>query len=328
MVGTMQYRQAIWNHLVENYPEARIAHKSYGRTGWKYATVATYNKEYRVDPAFYNHRTVMDEELVADFDCDASELAKNAQVLISRLEQEGMAYSVWRTNGEEKGGIHVHALFDIPKNVSDKPLLKKLLLEYLVGDLYALGLDTQVLGKHLIRFEGGAYDKQPASVAGCKTLVKSRGDVLKKNRVPESVWKQYQMKVLSWTIKNLRQKRAIDANSDTPKSIQYILSSKFKDHRDGAKRALFVLASYYRKLPDEDLFKMLREFSRYNCKEPVTDWSIKQMVKKAKLPCERPVGERYRKDLLRSIGAYKEVYGEDSEEEKKQVEWEARSESL
>lgn len=311
MMDTMQYRGAVWAHMRTHCPDAPIAHKSYGRNGWKYATISTYDKMYRVDPSFYNHRSVMDEELVADFDCDADVLDKNVSLLTNRMDAEGLAYTVWRTNGTSSGGAHVHTLWDIPKAVSDKPFLKKLLLEYLCGDTAALGLDSQVLGKHLIRFEGGLYDKKPSSMAGHKTLIQQRGDALEKNRIPDVVWKKYQRQVLSWTIRGLRQRKIVDSNENTPKSIQYILSSKFKEHRDGSKRALFILASYYRKLPDEELFKLLREFARYNCREPITDFTVKRMVEKAKGPCERPVGERYRKELLKSIGAYKEVYGDE-----------------
>lgn len=311
MNDTDLYRSRMWTYLERHHPEARVAWKGHGRTGYKYSTVGTYKQELRVDKEFFNHRMVLPEEIVADYDCREEDLIENAKVFIAALTRDDCAFSVWRTNGESAGGIHIHTMYDIPESVSDKKFLKQLILEHHVGDIHQYGLDTQVLGNHLIRFEGGNYDKLPPNRAGRKTLILQNKDPLVKNKIPQAVWDKYCSGILSNTLKGLRQKRLIDSTMRTPKSIQFIISPKFKEYRDGSKRALFVLASYYRNLGDDELEKLLREWSRYNSKEPLTDKVLAATIKSARNKEAKPVGERYRIDLLKSIGAYREVYGDE-----------------
>jgi hypothetical protein len=75
--------------------------------------------------------------------------------------------------------------------------------------------------------------------------------------------------------------------------------------KDGGKRAMFVLASYYRNLPDEELVELLVQYNKYNLREPLMDYQIKGMIKSCRAHRGRPVGCRFRHELLRDIGAGK-----------------------
>lgn len=306
-MNTDSYRDALWKYLEKNHPGARVAHKEHGRSPWVYSTVSTIEQLSRPQ-TWFNHREVLPEELIADYDCPEKELFDNAMLLVEKLKEENINFSAWRTNGEENGGVHIHALWDIPETVKDVKLLKKLLLEYYVGSLENAKLDTQVLGKHLIRCEAGEYDKLPSWQAKRKTLIGYNGNPLEKNKVPQKVWDEYCSKILRAKLANLRMGRKISSSGATPNSINFILSPNFKEYRDGGKRALFILSSYYHHLPNQELYDLLSEFSKYNCRTPQEDYVIKQMVKRTKNHKGRRVGESYRKDFLRSIGAYSEVY--------------------
>jgi hypothetical protein len=308
----------MYGYLEKNHPEARLAMKGHGRAPWRYETVATaeqnmYCEQYGKYKLAHNHRQVLPEEVVADLDCDEGDLRENTLAIVKVLAEKGYEFSAWRTNGEEDGGVHIHSFFDIPESVSDTKLLKKILLEHLLGDYRSLGIDVQVLGNHLIRFEGGAYEKLPPWKARKKTLLYSTEQPLKKNRIPQEVWVEYAKNVLKYKLTSLRRGKKVTRKGDTPKSIKFILSDKFKEYTDGGKRALFVLASYYRKLSDEELLELLSDFNKYNLKTPLSDYQLRMTIQSVRNHKGRFVGERYRKELLRDIGAYEEVYGDEED---------------
>lgn len=304
-MNTEAYREKIWDYMREHHPNNRIAYKNYGRSPWLYATVDSP----KVDEYKYNHRGVLPEEVVADFDCDEGELDGKVLDLVKALAKNNVQCSVWRTNGKEKGGIHIHMLFDIPDKVTNKKLLKKLILQHYIGDLKLYGIDTQILGNHLIRFEGGHYDKLPTWKAGKKTLVYCHGDSLKKNKVPKKVWQEYARDILPYQLYHLRRGKKIKSKHETPKSIQFLLSDKFKEYKDGGDRALFTLASYYRELNDDELYKLLKDYNDYNLRVPLDHKQIMAKIKSVRNNKGEFVGETYRRELLKDIGAYNDVYG-------------------
>jgi hypothetical protein len=310
MMDTDTYRKELWAYMSKHHQDARIAWKGYGKVGWKYSTIADY-KDTRQEPGNFNHRAVLPEELVLDFDCSDEALPEGVHFVQQKLDQEKHNFTMWRTNSD-KGGVHIHSLWNIPATVAEPQLLKNILAEYLTeGKLDEMKIDRQLFGKHLVRFEGGHYEKLPPGKAGRKELLYVNGEPFKKNNIPQAVWDEYTGKVLAFRLRGLRQARKITRARDTPESIKFILSDKFKEHRDGGKRGMFVLASYYRKLPDEELWQLLRDFNRYNLRVPLTDIQMQAIIKSVREHKGAHVGEPYRKNLLRSIGAYKEVYGDD-----------------
>jgi hypothetical protein len=304
-------RDKVWAYIAKNYPEHRIAWKGIGHSPWKYALIKDYAAT-RFTPGSFNHRDVLPEELVMDFDGERP--ANDSRDVANRMSDQGYTYALWATN-VDMTGFHLQSLWEIPLTVSDVPLLKRCLCEYLAEvDLNdqdkerRKGIDTQLLGKHLVRFEGGTYEKKQNK--GSKTLIEEHGDFFHKNKLPDIVWKRYTSLILKERLRVLRRGSSVPHQKDTPASIRFLLSPKFKEYRDGGKRALFVLASYYRALPDDKLYSLLHDFNRYNLKTPLDEKSIQATVKSVRNHKGRTVGEAYCKELLRSIGAYKEVYGE------------------
>jgi hypothetical protein len=314
-LNTDAYRLIIWKHLVAHNKDLRLAWKGHGRTPWRYSTIGEHTED-REDYGNFNHRAVLPNEVVVDYDCPGADLEGNVVHTIKRISEHKYDFALWRTNGESDGGAHLHTYWNIPEKISNRQLMKEIIIEHLTAiskdDWKTAGIDGQLAGTHLIRAEGGKYEKKPPWESRRKELIHIEGKPLAINEIPQEVWSRYTGLVLKERLRTLRKSEAIPLSKTTPPSIKFILSDKFKDYRDGGKRALFVLASYFRKMPDDKLWALLHDFNRYNLRTPMDDNTIKATIKSVREHKGSHVGEPYRKNLLRSIGAYKEVYGDET----------------
>lgn len=282
----------VWRHLSQ-YPSSRVAYHHSPASKWVYATVETRDKDLS-----YNHRSILPNEVVLDLDAATEdENFSTLKKLSSRFVELGVKHSVWTTGGK---GYHIHTFWSGMDHVAEPRCLKEKLFEWLTQGINGK-FDRQLLGNHMVRLEGGKYEKAyPREVF--KHMVGRERDHFVENDIPEFIWKDYRAEVLSYALRSLKPRQDVPKGS-MPECVKYLLSEKFKEHRDGGQRAVFVLANWYHKMPDEELFALLKTFSQYNLREPLLDREIMSQIKRAKNHTGRRCGCRFRHSLLCEIGA-------------------------
>ena len=285
----------VWEYLERNQPDLRVAQHVSKKAPWHYATVNT--RDYR---RTYNHRAVMQNEVVLDLDDESKD--KNSQGYLymdARGREMKLKFSVWQTGGK---GYHLHYIFEGLEKVHDIRLMKGLLAEHILGPLETvLKWDRQLLGKHLVRMEGGMHERYPGQYR-YKTLWEDCGH-LQPNKIPNSVWKKYRQEVIKSALYRLRRRHEVPSGRHTPTCLKHILSPKYREHKDGGKRAIFIIASFFRKVPDDELITLLKDYNKYNLREPLNPFQLKQLFDSVRNNKGRFVGCRYRHALLREVGA-------------------------
>jgi hypothetical protein len=248
----------------------------------------------------YNHRDVLPNEVVIDLDAPTEEENfSTLKKLVLRLTTLGYKYSVWSTGGK---GYHIHTHWNIG-NAAEQKFLREKIHAHLVEGVPGT-YDTQLLGRHLVRLEYGLYEKAyPKERRKKPTLnVESHFAI---NEVPECVWREYREEVLKLVLKHLSPRKDVPQYGSIRPCMKHILSPEFKNYKDGSKRAMFIVASYYRNLEDLALYALLSAFNRYNLREPYTRRQLEAVVKSVRAHKGRPVGCRFRHELLLSLGAKK-----------------------
>lgn len=281
----------VYKYLEEHSPDCKLAYHPSKRSRWIYTTVS------EREDLDYNHRSVLQNEVVLDLDAKTKEENFEAlRKIVARLGALGIKHSVWESGGK---GFHVHTFWKRLGTVKEQRLMKDLLSAWLTWRTGAK-VDTQLNGNHLVRLEYGYYEKTYPK--GDRKLPINAENHFVENEIPEHLWGEYATEVLSWALRRLSPEKKKPLRG-VPICLRYIMSQEFKKHRDGTKRALFVIASYHRKLSDDALFELLTEYNSYYCSEKLSDRKIKSLIRSVRKHKGRPVGCRYRHELLREVGA-------------------------
>jgi hypothetical protein len=184
-------------------------------------------------------------------------------------------------------------------NAAEPKLLREKIHDYLVEGVEGV-YDKQLLGRHLVRAEYGLYEKAyPKTVHKAPVNAENHFAV---NEVPEAIWKSYREEVFKLMLRHIVPRKNVTQPGHMRPCMKYILSPEFKNHKDGGKRAMFIVASYYRALEDAALYELLGAFNRYNLREPYTTRQMEAVVKSVRSHPGRPVGCKFRHDLLLGLG--------------------------
>ena len=238
----------------------------------------------------YNHRSVLVNEIIIEYDFDNLELnEKLANMAIEQLREDKIKYSKWFSGGKS---YHVHILVNVNecRNVS---LLKNVVCRHYGtfyqdpenGNIYKerkgdnfikIIPDLRLCApNHLIRAEYGVHE----STGKNKTLVSKSPGYPEVCDLKEEVWKEY---IKQQSIVIMR-RVSIDANkiTDLP-GFKYIASSHlFKEAEDGRERAMFILIHAMKDEYKEDktgFIKYVQEWYRYSGGHKLTDYQIKHKV--------------------------------------------------
>jgi len=240
---------------------------------------------------------------VLDLDGDTEEENFIAlKELVKRFVLLKIKYTAWHTGGK---GYHIHTFWNRLDTVSEPKLMKDTIIKHLVGTVKAK-VDFQLSGRHLVRMEGGLYEKKFQDRL-YKNLSIKQGEHFEENTIPSTIWAEYAKEVLKWALRRLNPTKDKRPFKGMPNCMKHILSSDFRKYDDGGKRSLFIIASYYRKMEDEKLFQLLDGFNQYRLKIPLSRYQIKSTISSVREHKGRPVGCAYRHALLREIGAGKEA---------------------
>ena len=180
----------------------------------------------------YNHRSILESEVVIEFDgATPEENRRLADKVSERLSKDGFAWSKW-TSGNKSTHLHT---FVVVGSAADKQLIKRVFTRYYTRDLGVLP-DLQLCApNHLIRAEYGVHEK----TGRVKQLISTSGEYPTPTVIPDAVWEIYRSEVRA------RLGRQVVRNSGTlkeHKGFKYLLTThEFQRVGDGHERALFLL---------------------------------------------------------------------------------------
>jgi hypothetical protein len=204
----------------------------------------------------YNHRVMLPNEVVIEYDLDNIEHNKKLIDEVSRrLKKDGFKTAKWYSGNKS---THLHLLINVGECINI-PLLKRVLIRYYTKNLPIP--DLQLCGNnHLIRAEYGLHEK----TGRYKELISKDKDYPCISEVPKDVWELYYKEV--GIIMN--RKVTIDTKEfEQLPGIQYLFKTEeFKKYNDGRKRGLllliFALKDKYTKR--EELVEYLYSWYKYN----------------------------------------------------------------
>jgi hypothetical protein len=242
----------------------------------------------------YNHRNILDNEIVIEFDLPKLEdNAKLAQTLVEVFNSFKLNYAVhWSGNKS----YHMHLFFDISK-VSDISLMKRTLIRYYTNSLGYKPDMQMAVRRHLIRMECGLHEK---TLQYKKALIVTPHYPLL-NKVPTQVWQLYDEE------RRKRIDRKVLRNADLEKlpEIETLLQGvNVKTADDGRERILFVLihvlkGKYVQR--QEELVQFLYDWYRYTGGRKLTK---QQIYHKVRYHWNRTyyITQNYINNLLQDIG--------------------------
>lgn len=242
----------------------------------------------------YNHRVILKEEIVIEFDGKDTEKNKtDALAVVKRLRADNIKCSVWSSGNRS---VHVH--FFIETNTAGNiSLLKNTVMKYYTKDIaepdYRLASDN-----HLIRAEFGVHEKTQRK----KTLISEDKGYPIKCVLKDEIWSQY----VSLATKKVSHQMYRDLNNITQlKGFQYIINTvEFRASDDGRERALFMIIHVLKgKYKDnkEEFIRYVSDWYRYS---GGTQLSQRDIINKVNYHWKKEytIGRRYLNELLQSIG--------------------------
>lgn len=231
----------------------------------------------------YNHRSILPQEIVIEYDTDDMSVnMKCVDKVRELLKKDGIKYAKW-TSGNKSSHLHFMLDFDVTA-VNYRFLLKRVIMRY-YGTFYVKDgvVYTQYINnskkiepdirlaedKHLVRAEFGVHEKTGKH----KTLYMKDKDYPCLSRMPGIMWILYQDEVR----KHLARKAQYHSTDiKGSKYIKYLLSTDFRDAEDGRERALFILiqalkGEYESK---EDFVKLMQDWYKYAGGTKMSSWQI------------------------------------------------------
>lgn len=250
----------------------------------------------------YNHRSLLDNEIVIEYDLEDKELNKKyVDIIRERLTKDGIIYSLWHSGNKS---IHLHVLVDT-KEAKNLSLLKNAFIR-----VYSEGLplpDMRLIGKHLIRAEYGINEKTGVRKVRLRGSTRSLKD-FSLSTIPDKVWDKYKelmVRVVKWKeTNNLKDL----ANSDAVKLI--LDTVRFKEFRDGRERALFMLIHLLKgnyRSDKKGFVKYLQEWYRYSGGYKLSDSAIENKVS-YHWNRDYNIGKNYILTFLDELGVDKHLY--------------------
>lgn len=275
----------------------------------------------------YNHRSILDCEIVIEYDIDNQQLNERlARLVCERLRSDNIKYAMWSSGNKS---AHVHFLIKLgkPKNLS---LLKTTVMKYYGEFFYdkdsnkiykhkndvpqgvepqRILPDLRLAGTHLIRAEFGVNEKTQKE----KSKIISSDNYPCLSVLPNNVWELYEnAQKFSVAIRIGQQTKDL-FKTDVVKMLTD--SVQFKDNMDdGRERVMFalihVLKGQYKN--QDDLADFLYEWYTYSSNQ-APQMSYQDVLNKVKYHWSRDyrITESYLKRLIEEVSGktWEEIKG-------------------
>jgi hypothetical protein len=197
----------------------------------------------------YNHRTILDCEVVFDFDSDKQEEnIENSWKVCNLLGDDDIDFTVWDTGNK---GMHIHTFWDGLHLFADRTLIKKTILKHYA---YGMNIDYQLAAKHLVRMEYGINEKKRTN-----NKMPLSDWSFSFNRVPEFIIAEYKEELNKFLTRRI----------DTPIELDDTLLKDFLEGKfeitDGREKFMFFLINSLKgKLVKEDLVSRMQSWYAYS----------------------------------------------------------------
>ena len=259
-----------------------------------------YNEEGYDKNKEYNHRSILDNEIIIEYDDDNPEVNKQlTDKVCERLRSDDVAYSKYWSGNKSQ---HVHIMVDINGTMNLSLLKNAFIRHYTQGrkwggnveDILPLP-DMGLCGNRMIRMEGGIHEKTQKhkehlyTTPGYGTLVKLK----------QEVWDRYDAmyeRVQKWKSTNISKEVA---NS---KQVKMLLDTvRFNKYGDGRERALYILIHMLKDKYKEE-YKDNEYQGRKALSEFLTQWYRSSKGHKlTNVDIERKVGYHYNRSYNLNI---------------------------
>lgn len=231
----------------------------------------------------YNHRSILDNEVVIEFDEDDKNLNRRlAQQVADILDKDKIAYSMWYTGGKS---THLH--FHIRSNsASSLSLLKRCIIRYYTKNLN-YNPDLQLTGNHLIRAEYGVHEKTGQH----KKLLKESVGYPKECELPQAIWDFYTGEM---SIVKKRQMTVSLKDIDDNDLVKKILDTAYIKEKvgDGRGRLVGALAQLFRHkyTNKSELIDFLWDWYKYSGGKELSKGQVAYQVHYAyRKPMDNPI---------------------------------------
>jgi hypothetical protein len=219
----------------------------------------------------YNHRSILHNEIIIEFDDDDIELNKKCmKKVIAELTKDNICYSLWTSGNKSE---HCHFFID-SKQCKNIALLKKVVMRYYTTGL-AIQPDLRLASSHLIRAEYGVNEKSGVN----KTKIQEIIGYPRVNTLRQEIWDKYK-KEEETSIK--RRISFVLTDLATHPIVRYLLdSANFQSIvGDGHERTLFMLIHVLKPKykTKEELTKILLEWYAYSGGFKLKPFEIKSKV--------------------------------------------------
>ncbi len=223
----------------------------------------------------YNHRTLLDDEIVIEYDNkDPSLNERLSRRVTKKLARDGIKYAKWDTTNKSK---HVHIITK-NYNPSNRELFKKTIMRY-YGTYYYDKLNDKIYDEdapgriklfpdlglagsnHLIRAEFGLHEKTQDE----KTLIYKDKEYPCRSRIPIDVFDEYSKLVERSVYTRIGQNTSELAEHDIVKNLMDTVKFQ-KGLNDGRERVIFALIHILKpKYKDnkQGLIDLLDEWYKY-----------------------------------------------------------------
>lgn len=218
----------------------------------------------------YNHRTMLQNEIVIEFDDDNKQLNKKyADVVFDRLRTDGIRAAKWYSGNKS---THVHCFVNL-RGVRNRSLFKKVFMRYYTKDLPLPDLRLAA-DNHLIRAEYGVHEDTQVP----KKLISKDPRYPWICDVKQEVWDEYSKQV--GIVAKRRMTMAVNDLGDSELIKTLLDSENIKVASDGRERILFVLIHTLKhKHTQEELTKILVEWYRYSSGYKLSEAEIVRKIR-------------------------------------------------
>lgn len=262
------------NKYYEIQNEIKLVSRKTEKDGWK--RIKFLDDSYSPH-IHYNHRSILYNEVVIEFDTDNQKLNRKCVDLAAlKLKADGIKWAKWKSGNKS---THLHFLIN-PKEANRLNLLKSAFLK-LYGTFYIkdkrISPDFRLCGNNiLIRAEYGLHEK----TGNKKSLISKDKEYPCISEVPERVWKEY-----GKSVRKVLKQKLTKADKDLINSAGFkffLDSDSLRITDDGRERAMFMLIhclkSQYSDRQDE-FIRFIQEWYRYSSGRKLTPYQIEQKVK-------------------------------------------------
>jgi hypothetical protein len=210
--------------------EILLVYRALGSTSW--SDRCLYLGPGYEDTKPYNHRVILRNEIVIEFDSDDVQLnRKLADKVAQRLRSDNIKFAKW-TSGNKS--VHVHCIVRTG-DVRDRALLKRVFTQHYCSDL-PFRPDLQLTHEnHLIRAEYGVHEKTGRR----KTLISKDSAYPCFSEIPLAVWEKYNAEFRQGLARRLVRNK--DSIKEHPGFKFLITTQDFGAVGDGRERALFLV---------------------------------------------------------------------------------------